>query len=118
VFFTSRASGIRAPAKSATVTALLIAALIALFAVIRPPHVTTSYVVTVHHADALASSEAQQVLDALYKRDGTPAIDYVPMKIPLWVGLALTLWFSSASLLRGREPLQTLGHAKPAKAAS
>lgn len=117
VFFTSRASGIGAPAKSATATAVLIGALIALFVVIRPPHVTHSYVVTVHHADALASSEAQQVLDALYKRDGTPALDYIPMKIPLWVGLALTLWFSSASLLGGREPLPTLRRTTPANVA-
>lgn len=100
-YFTDRPFPFAVAVRSATVTAILIAVLIAVLVAVRPPRgiSPTISIVTLHHSDALVSVENQHVNDTLARVDGTPPLYYMPLKIPMWAGVALTLWLSSWMLI-------------------
>ena len=82
--------------------------LIALLLAIRPVDETTLFagIHVVHHANAFASLESEEVNDIAATRDHTPLSYYLLRKLPTWCGLAMTLWFSSSMLLSGAEPFR------------
>lgn len=121
VFFPSHASGLRTAAKSATITGILVTALIVLFFIIRPAHAAganASVSTSVYHADAIASLQAQQVNDAEAQQDRTPLSYYLLLKLPTWVGLAMTLWFSSSMLIMQEDGARRLYASTPVSEAA
>ena len=109
VFFPARAWKIQAAA-GATVVAVLVAGLMAFSLAVHPPDETTLFagITVVHHADAIASTESEQVNDIAVTRDRTPLSYYLLRKLPTWCAIAMTLWFSSSMLLGAARPFPEL----------
>ncbi len=125
VFFPARISGIRTAATSAVIVTTLIALLIALSLAFRPADEAArlANIDVVHHANAIASLEAEEVNNTAATRDRTPVSYYLLRKLPTWCGVAMTLWFSCSLLLSGVQPVRkprwstTVERASPSRSA-
>lgn len=77
----------------AAITALLFA-----LRVVHPPE-TAPGISFVADPNAFASIGWGQMMDAEAAQDRTPLFYYLLLKMPAWVGVAMTLWLSSRTLL-------------------
>jgi hypothetical protein len=106
VFFPMRGLGMRTAIQRATATVILISAILATILVLRPTKWSMLHGVVpiVHQPAAIASLEAQHVLDDAEKYRHTPLLYFFLLKLPTWCGLAITLWYSSRMLSHGGKP--------------